>query len=291
MNEFPKDGQSVDFLDLQRQYNEILGSEGFDVNDLSREIKKLRILGFHLDREKKSNVVSEIDGKIVFVDRMYTSQVAIGDVWICSVIEKGTVYYATPLKKITAATAMDFSDNIREEIINALWETNKRSYVKIFEEKYKKDIYKQASQEQETKDKDIIESLKRKVEDLSNQLEQSRFVIESRNEGEFNIEEEITLGEPPAQKLTPVEDDDAEITLSVDSGSKYTIDPSVPATLLNNNYAPRVPGLPEIHNPELPRSEPVARKYHVERLDPTTLYSESFADGKYFVHINMSKKF
>ena len=291
MSDFFDGNQRVDLLELQRRFQDVLGPEGFDENDMSREVRKLRILPFHIDR-KKTNIVSQIDGTIVFVQRDYLDRVAEGDLWLCSVYDTGTVYNAIPLLKITAATAMDFSDNIREGITDALWEKNKKAYLKIFEEKYREEVYNKAIEEEETKHKDIIESLTRKIEDLTNQLEQSRFVIESRRTRDMEFsEEEITLGATVSEKKSE-DNEEEEIQLTgAPSVSARMPEHISPQFILRNSSNP-VPGLPELRiTDSLPSSEQISRKYRVERLDPRTLYSDSFADGKYFVHINLSKRF
>ena len=287
MSDFFK-GDRVNLLDLQSKFSDVIAPEGFDENDLSKEVKKLRILQFRYN-EKKGNVISDIDGKIVFVHWNHTDRVAVGDVWLCSISDSGSVYYAIPLLKITASTAMDFSESIRSQIIDALWEKNKPAYIKMFEDKYREEVYAKAVEESETKHKDIIDRLQREVNDLSNQLEQSRFIIDSRNNDDIEFGEEILLG-APTEPSPAVCDDEEEIVLARPSVPVATQEQIPP--MRYNNPLQSIPGLPEMRVPEgLPRSEQIPRKYHVERLDARTLYSESFTDGKYFVHINMSKKF
>ena len=51
------------------------------------------------------------------------------------------------------------------------------------------------------------------------------------------------------------------------------------------------PGMPEVRVSDQPQNRVSSVKYSVERLSEETIYSESFIDGKYFVHINPSKRF
>ena len=95
----------ADFIDMQRDL-------GIDHRSLSSLASKLHILRFYLDK-KKENVVSSIDGVIVFVSpRYYGDPPAIGDVYICNVQSKGTVYWAEPLVKVNTAMLIGLDDRI-----------------------------------------------------------------------------------------------------------------------------------------------------------------------------------
>ena len=288
-----RSNEAMDFLDLKNTFGPIIEPEGFDTNDMVKEIKKLCILSFFLDKKGTNTIARASDGRIVFVDRDHLNQVAVGDVWLCSILESGLVYYATPLKKITAATAMDFSPELRKEIVESLYKTNMPSFKREFERKYREEIYNKALEESETKHQDIIESLKRRIEDLSNQLNQSMVVIESRrSEAMEPEEEEILLGEGyPGDAAPQSPQDEEEIMLgAAERTSPQPVPAYVPQALFTNNVQ-GAPGLPEMLNISTPQRQEVQREIHVERLDGNTLYCDQFPDGKYFVHINMSKKF
>ncbi len=281
-------GDKVNILELKRQYQDVLEPEGFNENDLAKVTKRLHILHFHPDR-KKTDVVSEIDGKIVFVMWNYKDMVAVDDVWLCSVKENNTVYDAMPLLKITAATAMEFSDSVRAQMLDALWEKNRSAYEKTFAEQYQKKVHDRAFEESESRHKDIIDTLQRENSRLHNELDKSRYIIDSRNSDELEFEEEILLGVPPAPVLGACEEEE-EIILAKPSSAAVPDEQAPPMRYINPVQS--IPGLPEMRVLEgLPRSEQIPRKFNVERIGPRTLYCESFTDGKYFVHINMSKKF
>ena len=194
--------RKMDLLDLQREYGGAFTEGGFTQEDLERQIRKLRVLRFALDM-KKVNIVSRLDGRIVFINRMYEGTVGIDDVWLCSVEESGTVYYATPLKKITAATAMEFDDRLRSEVTAALWEINKRAYVKIFEEKYREEMYSKATEEANARNSEIIRNLREQVADLSKQVEQSKIVMESRETPVSEDEIELSSKDLPVSGSGP----------------------------------------------------------------------------------------
>ena len=72
----------LDFMDWQRDMSNVVESNGFTQDDYREQIRRLKVLGFHIDR-KGVNIVSEIDGVIVFVDRKYSGEkVLAGDVWL-----------------------------------------------------------------------------------------------------------------------------------------------------------------------------------------------------------------
>lgn len=275
--------RKMDLLDLQREYGGAFTEGGFTQEDLERQTRKLRVLRFALDT-KKVNIVSRLDGRIVFINRMYEGTVGIDDVWLCSVEESGTVYYATPLKKITAATAMEFDDRLRSEVTAALWEINKRAYVKIFEEKYREEMYSKATEEANARNSEIIRNLRDQVADLSKQVEQSKIVMESRETPVSEDEIELSSEDLPVSGSGP------QVSLCTAVSDRPLTE--TPPPIIGGRSRTCVPGIPEIrHTDTIPRTEPVSQKYRVERLDAETLYSDSFADGKYFVHINLSGKF
>lgn len=275
--------RKTDLIDLQMEFGDAFAEAGMTREDLDRQVRKLRVLRFALD-VKKTNVVSRLDGKIVFVDRFYDGTVAVGDVWLCLVEDAPTVYYAVPLKKISAATVMELDDRLREDIVAHMWEINKRTYVRIFEEKYREDLYAKATDEANAKNSEVIRNLREQVSELEKQVEQSKIVIESRLVPSAEDEIELSSDDVPsvaACAAVPI------APLVPDGPSASTSPPIAPPRPCN-----RVPGIPEIRRSDaIPGAEPVSQKYDVERLDENTLYSDSFADGKYFVHINLSGKF
>ena len=282
-------GERMSLLDLRNRFGDVLDSEGFDENDLAKEARKLRVLSFYRDR-KKTDVVSDIDGKIVFIVWNHKDRVAEGDAWLCSVTDIGTVYNAVPMLKITAATAMDLSENVRSGIIDALWEKNKASYEKKFSETYREKVYAKAMEESESRHKDIIDTLQREKNRLQSQLDKSRYIIDSRNTEDAEFEEEEILLGAPAEPMVADIDDDEEISLSPAPAPVAVQEKAPPMRFVHP--IPITPGLPEMRvldNP--PQTDQVHRQFIVERLDARTLYCDSFADGKYFVHINMSKRF
>ncbi len=268
--------RKLDFIDFQRDFGSEF-TENFTGDDLEKQMKKLRILRFGLDK-KRVNIVSSIEGTIVFVDRDYAGTVQTDDVWLCSVTESGNVYYAVPLKKFTSATFAEFDERLRAEVEEHIWEANRPALQKAFAEKYRKEIYEKAVEEANSKNSEIIRSLRDRVAELEKQAEQSRIVIESGSRPE-DEGIELSSEEMPEPAAVPVQEVPEQEEIP-------------PRILTGGGYLPRVPGIPEIRAADgTQTSGSAGRKYYVERLDERTLYSDAFADGKYFVHVNRSGKF
>lgn len=272
-----------DFLEWQRDMASKVEDSGFTETDYREQIRKLRILGFHIDR-KGENIVSEIDGTIVFVDRKYSGEkVMVGDVWLCSAVMVGMVYYAMPLKKITSSMIMGLSDDIRDGIIDALWKSNRAEFVKIFEQRYKEDVYQQAYNQAKEESQAIIAGLEDKVSSLSKQVEHSRMILGSQESPEDYIvlgsEEDAELENVTTQVVPVYEPASVQMP-------REDFNP-----VIGRRSMVSAPGMPEVRvADQLPWRVPTQR-YVVERLAEETIYSESFIDGKYFVHINPSKRF
>ncbi len=272
--------KKLDFYEFQKQFGTEF-TDNFTGEDLEKQAKTLHILRFGLDK-RKTNIVSQIDGTIVFVDRDYVGTVQVDDAWLCSVSEKSSVYYAIPLKKITAATFAEFDERLRAEIEEHIWAANKPTLRSVFAEKYRDETYKKAVEETSAKNAEIIRSLKERVADLEKQVEQSRIVMESGNRPE-DEGIELSSEEVPEETQEPV------AVPAQDVPEQEEVPPRI---LTGGGYTPRVPGIPEIRAADGAQpSGSAGRKYYVERLDENTLYSDAFADGKYFVHVNRSGKF
>ena len=184
----------MDFEDWRMSSADEYGVRGIDREAYREAVSKLHVLSFHIDR-KGENIVSEIDGVIAFIDRNYYGEtVSPGDVWLCSAVLWNTVYYVKPLKKITSSMIMGLSDEIREGVIASLWKTNRREFEKIFEERYKEEIYARATEEANRKNEEIIHSLQDRISDLNRQVEHSRMVISMR---ESDADDEIVLTSDP----------------------------------------------------------------------------------------------
>ena len=268
----------MDFNEWRHDNAEDLGVYGIDKTDYREVVSKLHVLSFHIDR-KGENIVSEIDGVIAFIDkRYYGESVSPGDVWLCNAVFRNTVFYVTPLKKITSSIIMGLSDDIREDIVNAIWKTNRREFEKIFEERYKEEIYARATEEANHRNDEIIRSLQDRIAELSKQVEHSRMVISMRDS---DVDDDIILTSDPLESG----EEDIDPGMPVPIQSQYEERPVSPW-----QQTVTAPGLPELRLQDQPM---VVRQFKcmVERASAETLRCDVFEDGKYFVHINPGKTF
>ncbi len=249
-------------------------------------VKKLYVLRFGLDA-RKENIVSSIGGVIAFIDRKYNGEaVGEGDVWFCSGTLWNNVYYVMPLRKITSAMIMGLGEGIRNEVIDTLWKANKREYERIFEDRFRETLYKQAQEEAKSRNQGIIDSLQEKIKDLERRLEQSRMVIDGKGSSDAGGVELFSEGMEPAGAPEAPARVQYVVQAPAAEGCEAQFDP-------HSVYGQCViaPGMPEMRFPEGMKKAAGKVKCTVSRLSPETIQSDAFADGKYFVHINPSHKF
>ncbi len=272
-------------LDYQRE----LGLTGYSIDrDVYEDaIKKLYVLRFGLDA-RRENIVSSINGIIAFIDRKYNGEaVAEGDVWFCSGTLWNNVYYVMPLRKITSSMIMGLGDDIRNEVIDTLWKANKREYERIFEDRFKETLYKQAQDEAKSRNQSIIDSLQDRIKDLERQLEQSRMVIDGKGRSDDGGVELFSEGMEPSTASEALSRVQYAVQAPVATEARQ--EPFDPHTVYGQCAV--APGMPEMRLTDGMR-QPVGKvKCTVFRLTPETIQSDAFVDGKYFVHINPSHKF
>ena len=277
--------EKMDLYDFRREMRDRGIDEEEAFESLERDRKKIHLLTFNLDN-KKTNIVSYVNGKITFVDTKYPGKVEVGDVWICSVSQglNGSVNYAVPIYKINATFLMNIDAELRDKMINALWERHKDMFKSDFAERYKDEIHDMAISEAKAEFEGIINGLKEKVSYLENQLAQNRILnkslpavqdpqsdfIELSSEIDSGGCIELTSEVAPAESETP--------------SFRTPSAPKIPSV-----YSSNTPGIPEIRVAEKKEAVPHA-VFDVQRVGEETLMSESFTDHKYFVHISPDAK-
>ncbi len=275
-------GEKIDLNDLRREM--MMKGMNYDeaLESLENGRKKIHMLTFGLDN-KKTNVISHVNGKVTFVDSKFPGNVEIGDIWICSVTE-GTNYvnYAMPIYKITASFLINLDSELREEMIDSLWKRNRGMFESDFAQRYKDEIHNTAIEEARAELDGIINELKSKVSSLENQLEQGRIL--NRSLSASPMPEMIELGS------------DLDDGGCIELGSvSLCSEPEVPsvrvptAPKIPNTYKAGSPGMPEIRMMGAREKVP-HMTYNVERIGEETLFSESFTDHRYFVHISPDTK-
>ena len=247
-----------------------------------RERKNVRILAFGLD-SRKGNIVSNVNGTITFVDSKFPGKVEVNDVWICILSRHENVYYAMPVYKVNASFLMTLYPDLKEEIINTLWRRNKGAFEKDFAERYKNEVHDSALEEARNELESTINDLRGKVSYLENQLEQNRILSKTLAISQVAVPDTIELGS-----------DDAPAC--VELGSE-PVRGQVQEYVPERRSAPRIPvavrsaapGIPEIRVSEKKESHQHLI-FSVERKSEETIYSESFTEHKYFVHISPDTK-
>ena len=235
----------------------------FTQEELEAETSKLQILVFRLDG-RGENVVSSIDGTIVFVDRWYSGEkVNAGDIWLCSVRYTGKVYHAMPMKKITVDMIMGMSEGLRNDIVDALWNTNRKDYERLFEERYKTEIHNQVLEEANKENRQIVSRMQARIDTLMKQVEQTNYLL-MNSEGD----DEIIL-------TSDIEEPIISYTSQMPS---YPVTDDVQRMQAIHSYDDSLFSQSHSHLPK------------AERISADTIYCEAIADGRCKVLISPDYK-
>ena len=140
--------EKMDMNDFRREMIDRGLDDEEALESLENDRKKIHMLTFGLDN-KKTNVISHVNGKVTFVDSRFPGKVEVGDVWICSVSPGNniTVNYAMPIYKVTASFLISLDSNLREKMIDSLWDRNKGMFESDFAQRYKNEIHDLAIEE------------------------------------------------------------------------------------------------------------------------------------------------
>ncbi len=262
----------IDFYDLQKRLKDLGMSDSEIDSVIENEGSNVHLLTFTLD-DKESNIISYHKGTIVFISPKYPGKVNVGETWFCSLEKKTRSYHAVPMYKVTPTLLLNLDAELREGLIDSLWEKNRSMFESDFAQRYRDEIHTKAVEEVRSEMQSIIDGLKSDVGNLQNQLEQNRILnMSSSVSGPSMIE----LGSDDA---LPTENARAPATPSVPIEEIPHI-PSIPGIRAS------APGMPEMRAPGIKSSEPRSVVYDVTRTAEETIYSESFTDPKYFVHIS-----
>ena len=277
--------EKMDLYDFRREMRDRGIDEEEALESLERDRKKIHLLTFSLDN-KKTNIVSYVNGKITFVDTKFPGKVEVGEAWICSVSQgmNGTVNYAIPIYKINATFLMNIDAELRDKMINSLWERHKGMFEEDFAERYKDEIHDLATREAKAELEGIINGLKEKVSYLENQLAQNQILNKSLPAVQSQQSDVIELSsEIDGSRCIELSSEIATVESEAPS-FRVSVPPKIPSV-----YSSSTPGIPEIRIAEKREASPHA-VFDVQRVGEETLMSESFTDHKYFVHISPDAK-
>lgn len=266
-----------DFREWQQEYMRIWDA-GYDPEDLDAVVGELCVLPFRRNVEKGEGVISEHNGTIVFVDpRFHGLRPGAGEVWFCSVWRRDRVYNATPLMEVTPEVMSRLSKEVRDGMVDMLWESHRDDLMGRFEDKYMAEVRDKALEDARMRYEPKISELERKVEDLETQLAHSLMLI--RGGADDGIE------------LTSEEPETGEVSIDP-SPEPPVVSPVAPAVTLGSMFrrSQFVPGMPEMHRPES-RGDPTVHRVRVERVAEGTLSCDELPDGKYFVHTSYNGRY
>ena len=274
--------------DQKMDFREWQAGQKFDGDDGSSELVKdyserLHILTFGLDR-KGTSIVSQISGRIVFVDRDFQYEVAIGDTWVCKLSEGNNCSYAVPLIKVTLNEILNFNENLRENVLSTLWKKHGSDLKIIFENRYKTELQNKIAEELKADYDEKLARAMKERDELENELRQTRFQLEVQSTSmQSGADEYILLGSDDVPSA------DAKATASLEEARQTSPETSERYPVQN---ATAVPSQAPVQRgpPQIKRTEPVTQKFEVERTGPDTIRSPSFTDNRYFVHISPDYK-
>lgn len=260
--------RKIDFMDFQKEgimSGAVSGSQ-YDKDLLKKFDEKILILRFDMD-PKGERVVSRYNSRFVFADRDSNLTPEIGEVWACALkYEKSGAYIVDLLLKITPVLLLKLDEEKKKEILKTLWEQNKKEYVAKFEELYRVELYKETWAKFEEEHSAIIREKDERIAALSADLDVMRALNKKREIEEKYSAPGHEVGKAPAPP-------------------KRERVPILPST--NQSMAP---GLPDVNINEVDFEIPPDSRFHV-LCRSGALYSESFPDGHYFVHITPTREF
>ncbi|AMK13767.1 hypothetical protein AUP07_0718 [methanogenic archaeon mixed culture ISO4-G1] len=282
---------SEERFNLTEDYDQLserfgIDKEAYPESAFENDMKRYVILQFK-PNPKKEGLIAYYQRKITFLDWNYSGEpIESGDHVLCTIKEDLDYNVATPVMKITPSILLGISNEMREAIINALWDKNKKDYVGQFEQRYKNETYEQAKADAEAENKakldelnDQIESLKRKLAAANFAMDQASFDADSQK----NESEDIELSsEPVKDRPEKVAPESAVISLSSRKSETERPIRYETGNRVYESYSPRVQ--------EMFFSYPHFKNPIVKRVGPRAIYSESFEDGRYFVHVSPNKK-
>ena len=274
--------QKMDFQKWQ-------ASAKFDSDDEASELaetysRKLHILTFGLDRNG-TKIISQLNGRIIFVEKDFQYEVGIDETWICSLKEAYNCSYATPIIKLTLNDILNFNEQLRENVLSTLWKKYQNDLKTIFENRYKAELKNMIAEELKTDFEEKLERLTKEKDDIENELRQTRFQLETQRTAAPVVEDDfIILGSNDVvSKKEPVQ----SVQVQPTPVTTVVATEQVPMQVASGIQS--APGVPR-SIPQIKRVGPVAQKFEVERIGPDSLRSPSFTDNRYFVHISPDYK-
>jgi len=269
----------TNLLDLQREsIKNSADQEEFE--EFRKEVKKKLNIFTFFEGTKSNQLVSKYNNTHVFIETGHEEKVSLGETWICVTEFKYNYYYVIPIIKVTPGFIINLDSDVRESVIRDLWIKNRKLFENEFEKRYKEEISETVTAEMEAKYKTKINSLTDRITELETMNQHNNFLLQ--NTAQQVVEEGIELGSDEME--LGIEMESGELNVSMPSPPPRRVSPPIPYSRSRT-----MPGFPEMRGSAEEISKvPDGAKYIVERTGDDTIYSESFTDLKYFIHISPS---
>ncbi len=271
-------------MDFRKWQASQKSESGDNTEELVTEFsKEMYLLTFNLDK-KGTNIVSQHNGCIVFVDRNFQYEVSVGDTWICELTRANNCAYARPIVKITLNNILNFNEQLRENVLNVLWKKYSNDLKVIFENRYKSELQNKITEDIKTDYIDKLARITKQKDEIENELLQTKIQLESQRDFvPYTNEDFIILGSNDKNS----KNDSSEAPAS---GIKATPSDVIDRYPTRNTTEQQPTLIAQRDIPQIKRVAPVTQKFEVERIGPDSLRSPSFTDTRYFVHISPDYK-
>ena len=273
----------MDFVKTNAEdLDEDLGDAGY--NSAIQAFNNIQVFRFSKNIQK-DGVMSRYRGNPIFPDgSVMSGQIRDGDVYVCAVVwGNGSYPNAHPLFKLDASVLLSLDEDIRRDVVNALFETNREYYEKQFREKIRDELFQTISEEVASRYEDQMNLKDAQIRDLEIRLDQSNRIIEDSKKI-ISTEDTIELTSEPV--MQSVQQMQMPLQASVQN-----MQAPVPVNRLSHRPHSSAPGLPSVRLTDNPMQAHDGRRYHITRISSCRIRCPDFTNGKYFVHICPSGKF
>lgn len=279
---------SEERFNLTEDYHELSERFGIDEDEypedsFKSDMRRYAILVFK-SNPKKEGLIAMYKRKVTFLNWSYKGEpIEPGDHVLCTVEEELEHNVATPVMKITPSILMGLSSEMRDAIVDALWDKNRKDYEDNFEKRYKNEIYERAKEETKAEKDSLIAEYEERIANLTNQLAAARFAMDVASKNSDS--DEIELSSDPVEEKSDRKSEGRprmiDESLQIDSEEQRPRN-SEPSVLRSDPIMPRYRDLLNFY-----RGSGVIE---VQRVAQRAIYSEDFEDGRYFVHVSPNKK-
>ncbi|MGN1044654.1 MAG: hypothetical protein ACI4Q9_01700 [Candidatus Methanomethylophilaceae archaeon] len=269
----------IDLLELQKQ-----GIISGDIDRMELEYKdsiaSIRILNFIAGNN--GSPIAYIAKKVVLPEWSYAGMVEPGDIWFCVVKEKDTCYVAYPFKKVTAAIYSELDTESIRILVEALYNSNRQLMDQRMKELAMEEAITKVAEDMNKSLRGEIDALKSEIDRLNNENSMLRSLSDcNASEDHIILTSEET---DPIPEVCEAE----HVPVTVEAPNAEPAPAEVP--VIPYIYNAPAPGLPSMGVSEPVRDSELTG-YEVRLLPGYRIYSPSFTENRYFVHISYNKRY